>query len=83
MRTSPTATVPDTTPAAATTGEATISGVKLNFTAKGLIQPEITTRYANAAEALEHAVTDAFTLYDRITAEAARRGLMVVTEVAS
>lgn len=68
--------------ATAATTEATISGVKFTTTAKGYIQPEITVRYANASEALEHAVSDAFALFDRIATEAADRGLHLVTELA-
>lgn len=58
----------------------TTSGVKLTFTAKGLCQPEITLRYANATEAMETASRDAFTLYDFLKLEAEARGITFVTE---
>lgn len=74
--TADTATTTETTHA-----DATISGVRLSFTAKGYIQPEITTRYANADEALERAVTDAFTLYDLTVKQAHARGLLLVTDM--
>ena len=75
-----TATTPTTT-TDATHAEATISGVKLNFTAKGYIQPEITTRYASADETRGRAVKDAFALYDQIVEEAHERGLLLVTDM--
>lgn len=81
MRT--TTTEPTTTGAGETPrAETTISGVKLAFTAKGFIQPEITTRYANASEALDYAISDAFAMYDRLVTEATNRGLRLVTEQA-
>ncbi len=58
----------------------TISGVKLTFRAKGLLQPEITVRYASAAEALMTASRDAFTIYDFLRMEAEARGITLVSD---
>lgn len=60
----------------------TSSGVKLTFTAKGVCQPEITLRYANAEEALRYSAAAAFALFDSVREQARARHISLVTEPA-
>lgn len=64
----------------ATNDLTTSSGIKLNFTAKGLLQPEITVRYATPQEAVKTASRDAFMIYEFIRLEAEARGIKLVTQ---
>lgn len=63
--------------------ENTISGVKLTFTAKGLLQPEITLRYASAEDATRYAAAEAFALFDKVREQAYARHITLVTDAAN
>lgn len=58
----------------------TSSGVKLTFTAKGLLQPEVTLRYASAEEAMRYGAAAAFAVFDSLREQAAARHIALVTD---
>lgn len=58
----------------------TSSGLRIDFTAKGYLQPGFTLRYATADEALTRANADWGRLFDQLQIAAHGRGIKLVTE---